>query len=193
MGLLFLALGADEEDHSLALEGRHVIGFAILSEVSRKTREKEFPLFLEDDRASAEEDIGFDFVAFLEELDGVLELEVVVVVIGLRAESDLLDLLLFLVSLGFFLLFLLVVEELLVVDDAAHGRCGSRRDLDEIQILLIGHSQGLLEGVDTLLYVVANQANLLDSADFIVNTMRVLFDNSTTAWSRRNSCYSFSI
>ncbi len=192
MGLLFLALGADEEDHSLALEGRHVIGFAILGEVSRKTREKEFALFLEDDGASAEEDIRFDFVAFLEELDGVLELEVVVVVIGLRAESDLLDLLLFLVSLGFFLLFLLVVEELLVVDDAAHGWCGSRRDLDEIQILLIGHSQGLLEGVDTLLYVVANQANLLDSADFIVDTMRVLFDNSTTAWSRRNSCYSFS-
>jgi hypothetical protein len=42
-----------------------------------------------------------------------------------------------------------------------------------------------------LLYVVADEAHLLDTADFVVNTMRVLFNNTTTAWSRSNSCYMF--
>jgi hypothetical protein len=57
--------------------------------------------------------------------------------------------------------------------------------------LLICNSHCLLIGVDTGLYIIANEAHLLDTADFVVNTMRVLFNNSTTAWSLRDSCYMF--
>jgi hypothetical protein len=49
----------------------------------------------------------------------------------------------------------------------------------------------LLERVDTLFYVVADKAYLLDSADLIVDTMRVLFDNATAARSDGGCCYSF--
>jgi hypothetical protein len=52
---------------------------------------------------------------------------------------------------------------------------------------------GLLERVDTLLYIVTDKAHLQDPTDFIVDTMRVFFDNSTTAWPLRNCCYSFSL
>ena len=189
--LLLLAPRADEEDHSLALEGWHIIGFAVFSEVGSEAREEEFALLLEDDGPSAEEDISFHFVSFFEELDSVLELEVVIVVIGLRTETDLLHLLLFLVRLRFLLLFLLSVKELLVVNDAADRRSSSRSDLDEIKVLLICNSHCLLIGVDTGLYIFANEAHLLDTADFVVDTMRVLFNNSTTAWSLRDSCYMF--
>ncbi len=48
-------------------------------------------MLFEEDRAAFEEYVGLDLCAFLEESDGVLELEVVVVVVGLRAEAYLFD------------------------------------------------------------------------------------------------------
>lgn len=188
---LLLALGADIEYHSFALKIRHIVRLAILSEVSSETCEEQFALFLEYDRASAEEDVGFDLVAFFQELDGMLEFEVVIVIIGLRTESDLLHLLLFLVGLCLFLLFLLSIEEFLVVNHPADRRVGGRSNLDEIEILLIRYSHSLLKRVDTLLYVVANKANLRDAANLIIDTMRVFFNNTATAWPLRNSCYMF--
>ena len=188
---LLLALGADIEYHSFALKIRHIVRLAILSEVSGETCEEQLALFLEDDRASAEEDIGFNLVAFFQELDGMLEFEVVIVVIGLRTESDLLHLLLFLVGLSLFLLFLLCVEEFLVVNHPADRRVSGRSYLDEIKILLIRYFHSLLKRVDALLYVVADEANLCDAANLVIDTMRVFFNNTTTAWSGSNSCYMF--
>ena len=138
------------------------------------------------------EDIGLDFVSFLEEFLRVLELEVVIVVIGLRSETNLLHLLLLLVGLCLFLLFLLRVEEFLVVNDSADRRIRSSRDLDQIEVEVIGYFHSLLKRVDTLLYIIANKAHLCDPANLIVNTMRVFFNNSTATRSGRNSCYSFS-
>ena len=188
-----MALGAQEHNHSFSLEGWDVIRLAEFFEVSRESCEEKFALLLEDDGSSAEEDISFHFVTFLEELLCVLELEVVVVVIGLRAETDLLHFLLLLVRLRLFLLFLLGVEELLVVNNSANGRIGGRSDLNQIEVEVIGNLHCLLEGIDPLLYVVADEAYLLDTANLVVNTMRVFFNNTTTAWPLRNCCYSFSI
>ena len=119
----------------------------------------------------------------------MFELEVVIMVVGLRTETNLLDLLLLLVSLRLFLLLFLRVEELLIIYHAAHRRVGGSSDLDQIKILLIGNMHCLLIGVDTRFYVVANKANLLDTAYLIVDTMRVLFDNTTATRSGSNSCY----
>ena len=121
----------------------------------------------------------------------MLEFEVIIVVVRLRSEPDLLHLLLFLIGLSLFLLFLLSVEEFLIINHTANGRVSGWRDLDEVKILLIRNSHSLLERVDTLLYIVANQANLRDPADFIINPVRVFFNNSATAWPWRNSCYMF--
>jgi len=128
--LLLLTLRADVEDHPLALEVRYIIGFAVFSEVVGKACEKEFTLFLEDDGTSAEEDIGFHFVALFEELDGMLEFEVVIMIVGLGAETDLLHLLLLLVSFRLFLFFLLGVEEFLIVHYSAYRRIRRCSDLN---------------------------------------------------------------
>ena len=184
-----MALRADVHDHPFALEVRYIIGFAVLGEVVSEAREEEFTLLLEDDGSSAEEDVGFDFIAFFEELDGMLELEVIVMIVGLGTETDLFDLLLFLIRLCLFLFFLLCVEEFLVIYDAAYRRISRCSDLDEVEVLIIGNFHCLLEGVDTLLYVVANKANLRHTANLIVDTVRIFFDNTTTTWSGSNSCY----
>ena len=192
LAILLLALGAEEEDHAFPLQRRHIVRFAVLGKVISKACQEEFSLLFEDDGASAEEDIGFDLVALLEELDGMFELEVVIMVIRLRTETDFLDLLLLLVSLRLFLFLLLRVEELLVINNTADRRIRCSRNLDEVEVLLISHLHSLLKRVDALLYIVAYKAHLLNPTYLVVNTMRVLFDNSTTAWPLRNSCYSFS-
>ena len=188
---LLLTLRADEHDHSFALEVWYIVRFAVLGQVSSEASQQEFTLLFEHDRASAEEDVSLHFVAFFEELDGVFELEVIIVVIRLRTEPDLLHLLFFLVSLRLFLFLLLCVEELLVINNAADRRRSRWSDLDEVKILVVRYFHSLLIRVDTLLYIVANKAHLSHTADLVVDTMRIFFDYSTTTWSGRNSCYCF--
>ena len=188
---LLITLRADEHDHSFALEVWYIVRFAVLGQVSCEASQQEFTLLFEHDRASAEEDVSLHFVAFFEELDGVFELEVIIVVIRLRSESDFLDFHLLGICLGLFLLFLLGVEELLVVNDSTNRRRRCWRYLNEVEILVIGHFHSLLIRVDALLYVFTNKAYLLNSADFIINTMRVLFNNTTAARSDGGCCYSF--
>ena len=184
-----MALGAQEHNHPFALEVWHIIRLAVFLQISSESCEEEFTLLLEDDGTSAEEDIGFHFVALFEELDGMLEFEVVIMIVGLGTETDLFDFLLFLVRLRLFLFFLLGVEEFLVVYDAAYRRVGRCSDLDEVEVLVIGNFHCLLERVDTGLYVVADKAHLCHTADLIVDTVRIFFDNTTTTWSGSNSCY----
>ena len=186
-----MLLGAKEHDHSLAFQVGHIVGFAVVGEVVGKTREQEFTLLLEDDGAATEEDVGLHFVAVLEELGGMFELEVVVMVIGLLTETDLLNFLLFLVLLCIFLFFLLRVEELLVVDDAAYRRVGRCSYFDEVKVHVVGHLHSLAVRIDTLLYVVAYEAYFVDTADLVVDTMRVFLDNTTATRSGSNSCYIF--
>ncbi len=190
--LLLLALGADEHDHSFALEAGNVIRLAVFLQICCEACEEQFSLLFEDDGASAEEDVGFHFVALLEELLRMFELEVIVVIVGLGSEPYFLDFLLFLVCFCFLLFLLLCVEELLIIHDPANGRISRCSNLDEVEILLICDVHSLLEGVDTGLYVVSDETNLRHTTDLVVNTIRILFDNTTTAWSGSNSCYNFS-
>ena len=85
-----------------------------------------------------------------QELLGVLELELEVVLVRVGAEADFLDD--NLRSVGFHLLrFLaLLVKVLLVVQNLAYGRIGLGGDFHQVQFLLLRHGQGLGEGVDTL-------------------------------------------
>jgi len=189
--LSFVTLRAEVEDHSLAFEVRHVVWFPVLGEVVSESCEEQFALLFEDDGTTAEEDIRFDFVSFLKELDGMFEFEVVIMVVGLRSEPDLLHFHLLGICFRLFLLFLLGIEELLVVHDTAHGRVRGRSYLDQVEVQIIGNFHCLLKGINTLLYIVADEAHFLDTAYLVVDTMGILFDNSTATRSVRGCCYSF--
>ena len=102
----------------------------------------------------------------------MLELEVVVMVVGLRSEADLLYHNLGGLGLLLFLPFLLLVEELLVVEYLANRGLGGGRDLDEVELLLFGELEGLLDGVYAGLNVVTYEANLA-GADALVDGMGV--------------------
>ena len=73
----------------------------------------------------------------------MLDLGLVVVLVGLGADLDLLDLHDGMTLLGVLLLLLLLVLELAVVHDAADRRLGVGRDLDEVAANFLGHGNGL--------------------------------------------------
>src|SRR5690606_1115493 len=88
------------------------------------------------DLAPAEEDHRLHLVAIGQEALDVALLELIVVLVDLRAELDFLDLagLLVLPRLALALLFRVLV--LPVIGDPAHGRRGCRGHLDEVEALL---------------------------------------------------------
>ena len=95
-------------------------------------------------------------------------------VVGLRSEADLLDNDLRLVRLNLLCLAFELVEELLVVGDAADRRIGFGRDLDQIEFHLIGQFQGLADRQHLRFgHIVAHDAHLR-CRDLIVDAMRIL-------------------
>ena len=107
---LFFRLRREDHVHLLAVELRHHLHLGELFEVRGKAQQQDFSLLLEHDRTTAEKDVGFDLGTLLEEVLGVLQLEVVVVVVGLRSEANLLDRDLRLVGLQLLCLFLLLPQ-----------------------------------------------------------------------------------
>jgi hypothetical protein len=98
----------------------------------------------------------------------VLLLELVIVLVDLRPEFDFLDLDHFLVLARFArpLLFLVLVFP--EVHDAADRRHGRRRDLDQIEPLLLGNGQGLRRRHDAELRArVVDHADLADPDAFV--------------------------
>lgn len=136
-----------------------MFGFAVFEECFGEFEELCFALFFVEDGAAFEEDVDFDFVAFFEEADGVVEFELEVVVVGLRAKAYFFDY--DLAGLGFhlLLLFLEFVGELLVVDDFANGRLCIGGDFDEVETLVVGHLEGDASVVDGRFDAFADDAN----------------------------------
>jgi|GEM_PF-2857008 len=96
------------------------------------------------------------------------KLEIEVMVVGLRAEADFLDHHLDRFGLNLFLLFLLLIQEFGIVDYLAYGRFCLGRNFHQVEILSIGNSESIPEGVNTGVFnVVAYQTYLL-SPDFLI-------------------------
>ena len=124
--------------------------------------------------ATAETESHLDLVSLVEELDQLVELDLVVALVGARPELDLLDLDLLLLELGFVRLLLLAVAELAVVHELADRRFGERRDLAQIDFLLLGHPHCFDDRHDSeLIAVVRHQAHLR-CCDLPVQTLRFL-------------------
>src|SRR5262249_16933230 len=123
--------------------------------------EHDLPHLGVDDLAAAEDDDELALVAFLEEAPDVLHLEVEVVLVGLRAELDLLQDDRRLVLARSLLLLRRLVLELAEVHDLADRGRRARVHLDELEPLLLGESQRLVRGEDADLRAVgADDAHL---------------------------------
>src|SRR5262249_49221821 len=136
-----------------------------------------------DDLAAAERDDEPDLIPLFEEPPDVANLELVVVVVGLRPELDLFDLDDRRVLLRLVGLLRLLVLELPVVHDAADGRHGLGRDLAEVEPSVFRHTQRLVRRHDAELAVVIRDDADLRHANATVDAVRVLGRRSLR-WSR---------
>lgn len=110
----------------------------------------------------------FTLLPGLQKAQHVLLLGGVVAHVDLRPELHLLDLDLVLVLTSLLGLDGLVVLELPVVHDAAHGRRGVRSDLHQIEIHVVGDLLGLVRGIHAHLVPVEIDETALARGDLIV-------------------------
>ena len=111
----------------------------------------------------------------------MLELEVVVVVVGLRTKTNLLDNNLYLLCLDLLGLLLLLVEELLVVGDAAYRRIGLGRDLNKVEFHLISEADSLLDGQHEVGLNILAYNTHGGCCNLVVDAIGILLLRATTA------------
>src|SRR5690606_21808976 len=119
--------------------------------------------------ATTEHDRDLDLVALLEEPDDVTLLGVVVVRVDLRPELHLLDDRVRLVLARLTGLHGRLVLELPVVHELAHGRTGVRRDLDQVQVVLLRKLQCLGQRDDAHLLATGTDKSHLGNANPVVD------------------------
>ncbi len=104
----------------------------------------------------------------------MLQLEVVVVVVGLGSETDLLHNYLCRLGLDFLGLLLLLVEIFLIVENLAYRRLCVGRDFHQVELELFGYLAGFMNGVYAWCHVVADKTHLA-CVDVLVDVVRRLF------------------
>ncbi len=181
--LLCRFFGRKHDGHALAFKHRHLLELAELFKVVGKAKKKHLALLLEKDRTSAEEHVGLYLGALFEEALSMLELEVVVVIVGLRSETYLLHN--YLGRLGLLLLesLFLLVKELLVVENLAYRRHSLGRNLHEVKLLLLSKTQSLLNGIYAIFDIIADNAYFAGT-DTLVYGIWFFFTRSTAEGGR---------
>ena len=102
--------------------------------------------------------------------------ELVIVIVHIDAELHFLDNNLLLILLGDAILFLLLIQELAVVHNAADRRLCRGRNLNQIQILLASHLQCFKRREDPNLFpFVVNHANFA-ATNLFIDTNETLID-----------------
>lgn len=151
MCLLFLFYRSYHHYHTLAFELGHLLGLAETVQIDCETQEQLLALLREEDRTATEKYVSLDFRSLLEEALGVIELELVVVLISLGPEANLLDN--NLGSVGFLLLrfLFLLIDVLLVINNLAHRRLGGRYYLDQVELECLSHLECFCKRIDVLL------------------------------------------
>lgn len=117
--------------------------------------QEEFATVFEDDTSSAELNIGFYLMTFLEKSFRVAELEIEIVIVGVWAEADLLDDCLDRLGLDLFLLAFLLVDKLVELDDPANGWICIWGDHDEVKSHLVGPALDFPCGINVGFYIPA--------------------------------------
>ena len=93
-------------------------------------------------------DDGFDSIAFLQKANGVIFLEIVIVIVGVGAEFQLLHLDDVLFALGFVLFLFVLVLPLAVVHRFGDRWLGCGGNEDKIEAHALGFANGLVRGHD---------------------------------------------
>jgi hypothetical protein len=128
--------------------------------------------------ASAEKDRGLYLVAFIQKTQHVVLLGVVVVIVHVDAELHFLDRDRLLVLFGLAVFFLLLIEKLPIIHDAANRRLRSGGNLYQIQVLFAGQFERLKRLQNSnLLTFVANHANFA-CADTFIGADKTLIDTN---------------
>ena len=180
---LFLVLeGRGEvEEHPVAFQFRHQFHFSVLLQRLGELEQDEFSLFFVSDGTAAEVDVRFHLIAFFEELDRVLHLEVEVVIIRLGTKANLFDDLLALFGLKFLVFLFLLVKEFLVFDDSADRRIGGRYNFYQIQTNFLRDLQGILEGIDVGGDIVTYQTDFRSTDETVDLVLRLPLYRTTSA------------
>src|SRR4051795_7968029 len=168
-----LLVGSQHHRHVAAVLLGPLLDDGELLELLREAVEDHLPALRMGHLAPAEHDRHLDLVARLQEALDMALLGVVVVLGDLRPELDLPDRDLLLVLARGLLALGLLVLVLRVVQHPAHGRLGVGRDLDEVEIPLLGVAERLGRLQDAHLLAVWSDETDLWHADALVDTGRV--------------------
>src|SRR5581483_28151 len=166
--------GDEHHRHVAALEARLLVDDRHVGDLLGDPVEHRLPELRMRDRAAAEEDGDLHPVALGEEAADVADLEVDVVDARLRPDLHFLQ-----DHRGRLLprllrLLLLRVAILPVVHDPADGRIRSRRDLDQVELLLLRQAERVLRRHDAELGAVVRDDSDLPGADLPVDADLVL-------------------
>jgi len=166
----FLARG-QYHDHLPTFQFGHRLNLGQIGQIVTHALEHAHAEFLVSHFATTEAKRNFGFVTVIQETLQITQLDLVITLVGSRAEFDFLDLNDLLLRPGFRLAFLLLVLELTVVHQAADGRLGIRCDFDQIEIVLFRQAERIGDLDDAQLFsLCANQADFRD-ADLTVDTV----------------------
>ena len=172
-GLRLLAKRAEDERHVAPLLDGRVLDDRQVGDVLREALQQATARVGARLLAAAEHDGDLDLVARLEEADDVALLGLVVVGVDLETETDLLDDGVGLVATRLARLHRGLVLELAVVHELRYGGTRLGRDLDQVEIRLLGKPQRVLDPHDADLFALgADQADL-GHADFFVDARLV--------------------
>jgi hypothetical protein len=161
----------------------------ILAELTRKPLENIETEFRMRHLAAAEHDRDLDLGVGRQEAQDVLLLGLVVVNVDLGTELDLLDFDLGLVLARELFLLGLLVLELPVVHNPAHGRVGKRRNLNQVEILLLGDSLGVRHRKDAQLAPInADKSALLGAYALVDPWFRAAADRQLTSVVSKGLC-----
>src|SRR2546421_367296 len=171
-----LLLRRQHHHHLPALELRKLLDHADGVEILAYPLEQALAELLVSHLAAAESQRHLRLVAFLQELNQLAELDLVVALVGSRAELDFLDLDLLLLELRLVRFFLLAVAELAVVHQLADRRYRERRDLHQVHVRLLGQPQGFDYCLDAELITVFRYQAHFRGGDFPVDALRPCFE-----------------
>ena len=169
------------EEHPVAFQLGHQFHFSVILQRLCELEEDEFSLFFVSDGTTAEVDVRFHLVAFFEELDRVLHLEVEVVIIRLGTEADFFDDLLALFGLKFLVFLFLFVKEFLVFDDSADRGIGGRHNFYQIQSDFLSDLQSIFKGIDVGRDIVTDQTDFRSTDETVDLVLRLPLYRTTSA------------
>ena len=173
MLLLFLNR-SDHHYHPLALKLRHILSPSELLKLDGETEKKFLSLVGELNRTASEEYRRLDLGTLPEELLGVLELELEVMLIGVRTEADFLYHNLGGILLHLLGLLLLLVEILLVIKYLAHRRVSLGCNFHQVKFHLICHLHGYGDRINARLRNVVTDETHLWCPDLFIDVQLIL-------------------